>query len=127
MRSISSASRRARNQRKRPLNKFDGNGAIEVARGERALIVVPQLPGEAARRSVEARIEEAEGLAEAIGVVVAAERTFRLRSVRPATLLGKGQVEDVAALAKEHEAGLLVVDSPLTPVQQKNLEDEVGA
>ena len=35
--------------------------------------------GEASRRSAEARIEEAQGLAEAIGVVVAAERTFRLR------------------------------------------------
>ena len=88
--------------------------------------MVPQLPGEASRRSAEARVEEAEGLAEAIGVVVAAERTFRLRSVRPATLLGKGQVEEVAALAKEQQAGLLVVDAPLTPVQQKNLEEEVG-
>ena len=91
------------------------------------MIVVPQLPGEASRRSADARIEEAEGLVEAIGVVVAAERMFRLRAIRPATLLGKGQVEDVAALAKERHAGLLVVDAPLTPVQQKNLEDEVGA
>jgi GTP-binding protein HflX len=32
----------------------------------------------------------------------------------------------VAGLAKEHEAGLLIVDAPLTPVQQKNLEEEVG-
>ena len=102
-------------RRKRRLNNFDGNGAIEVARGERALIVVPELPGEASRRSADARIEEAEGLAEAIGVVVAAERVFRLRAVRPATLLGKGQVEEVAALAKEHGAGLLIVDAALTP------------
>jgi GTP-binding protein HflX len=46
--------------------------------------------------------------------------------VRPATLLGKGQVEEIAGLAKEMEARLLIVDSPLTPIQQKNLEDEVG-
>ena len=50
----------------------------------------------------------------------------RVRSVRPATLLGKGQVEEVAALAREHQAGLLIVDAPLTPIQQKNLEEEVG-
>lgn len=49
-----------------------------------------------------------------------------MRTVRPATLLGKGQVEEVAELAKSNEAGLLIVDAPLTPVQQKNLEDEVG-
>ncbi len=90
------------------------------------MLVVPELPREGARRSAEARLEEAEGLAEAIGIVVAAERAFRVRTVRPATLLGKGQVEEVAELAKTNEAGLLIVDAPLTPVQQKNLEEEAG-
>jgi GTP-binding protein HflX len=88
--------------------------------------VVPELPREGARRSAEARLEEAEGLAEAIGIVVAADRAFRVRTVRPATLLGKGQVEEIAELARGHEAHLLIVDAPLTPVQQKNLEDEAG-
>ncbi len=87
---------------------------------------MPELPREGSRRSAEARIEEAEGLAEAIGIVIAAERTFRVRTVRPATLLGKGQVEEIADLAKENGAGLLIVDSALTPIQQKNLEDEAG-
>jgi GTP-binding protein HflX len=108
------------------LNAFDGNGAIEVARGERALIAVPELPREGARRSGEARIEEAEGLARAIGIDVVAARCVRVRTIRPATLLGKGQVEELAELAKAEGAGLLVVDSALTPIQQKNLEEEVG-
>jgi GTP-binding protein HflX len=89
--------------------------------------VVPELPGEASRRSAEARLEEAEGLAEAIGIVVAKERAFRLRTIRPATLLGKGQVEEVARLAEAGAAGLVIIDAPLTPIQQKNLEDEAGA
>ena len=88
---------------------------------------MPEFPREGARRSAEARIEEAEGLAEAIGIVVAAERVFRVRAIRPATLIGKGQVEEVAELASDNSAGLLIVDSALTPIQQKNLEDEVGA
>jgi GTP-binding protein HflX len=108
------------------LNAFDGNGAIEVARGERALIAVPELPREGARRSGEARVEEAEGLARAIGIDVVAARAVRVRTIRPATLLGKGQVEELAELAKAERAGLLVVDSALTPIQQKNLEEEVG-
>ncbi len=90
------------------------------------MLVVPELPGEASRRSAEARLEEAEGLAEAIGIVVAKERAFRLRTIRPATLLGKGQVEEIATMAKAEGAGLLIVDAPLTPVQQKNLEDEAA-
>ena len=100
--------------------------ANEVARGERAIVVVPEKVGEGARRSIEARVEEAEGLARAIGVDVVASRPFRLRQIRPATLLGKGQVEEVAVLAKDNEAGLVIVDAPLTPVQQKSLEEQAG-
>ena len=108
------------------MNAFDGNGAIEVARGERAIIAVPELPREGSRRSADARVEEAEGLARAIGIDVVAGKPFRVRAVRPATLLGKGQVEEIAELAKEQDAGLLIVDAALTPIQQKNLEDESG-
>ena len=90
------------------------------------MIAVPELPREAARRSADARVEEAEGLAEAIGIDVVAARPFRVRTVRPATLLGKGQVEEIAEVAKEQRAGLLIVDSALSPIQQKNLEDESG-
>jgi GTP-binding protein HflX len=113
--------------RRGKLNSFDGNGAIEVARGERAVIAVPELPREGVRRSADARVEEAQGLAEAIGIEVVAARPYRVRAVRPATLLGKGQVEELAEIAKAADAHLLIVDSALTPVQQKNLETESGA
>ena len=114
------------------MNAFDGNGAIEVARGERAVLVVPEQTGRGrsgavARRSAEARLDEAQGLAEAIGIKVVARLSYRLRSIRPATLLGKGQVEEVAASVRDHDAGLLIVDAALTPVQQKSLEEEVKA
>lgn len=109
------------------MSSFDGNGAIEVARGERAVLVVPEIAREASRRSAEARLEEAGGLAQAIGIEVVGGRVFRVRTVRPATLLGKGQVEEIAELAREEGAGLLIVDSALAPVQQKNLEQETGA
>ena len=87
---------------------------------------MPELPREGARRSSDARVEEARGLAKAIGIDVVAARPFRVRAPRPATLLGKGQVEEIAQIAREQQAGLLIVDSALTPIQQKNLEDEAG-
>ena len=99
----------------------------DVARGERAILVVPEKVGEGSRRSSEARLEEAEGLAGAIGVEIVARKAFRLRQIRPATLLGKGQVEEVAELARENDAKLLIVDAALTPVQQKSLEEQSGA
>ena len=49
-----------------------------------------------------------------------------MRTVRPATLLGKGQVEEIADISKKSDAHLLIVDASLTPVQQKNLEEETG-
>jgi len=87
---------------------------------------VPEVSGSGVRRSLEARVEEAAGLAEAIGIRIVARKAFRVRSPRAATLLGKGQVEEIAQAAKEQGAGLLIVDAALTPIQQKNLEDETG-
>ena len=97
-----------------------------MTRGERALVVVPERLGEGGLRSLDARIDEAVGLAQAIGIEVVARKSFKLRQIRPASLFGKGQVEEIAALADEHEAKLLVADAALTPVQQKTLEEETG-
>ncbi|MGI8612180.1 MAG: GTPase HflX [Sphingomicrobium sp.] len=96
------------------------------------MLVVPERTGRGrdgtgSLRSAEARLDEAQGLAEAIGVRIVARRSYRLRSVRPATLLGKGQVEEIAELIREQDARLLVVDAALTPVQQKSLEEGAGA
>ena len=49
-----------------------------------------------------------------------------MRTIRPATLLGKGQVEEIADISRKSYAHLLIVDAALTPIQQKNLEDETG-
>jgi GTP-binding protein HflX len=71
---------------------------------------------------VTARLDEAAGLAEAIGVDVAGRLHFKVRSPKAGTLFGSGQVESIAAAAAEAEAELLIVDAAITPIQQKNLE-----
>lgn len=102
-------------------NRADEDG---IVRGERALLVLPDRASESNSRSNDARLDEAAGLAAAIGIDVIGRRAFRIRQPRPATLFGKGQVEEIASMAKEHEAGLLIVDAALSPVQQKSLEEE---
>ncbi len=83
--------------------------------------------GKGEGRDPDARLEEAAGLAEAIGVNVEERLHFRIRQPKPATLFGKGQVEQIADAVRQAEAELLIVDAAITPVQQKNLEDETKA
>ena len=106
---------------------FSRAGDDGITRGERALLVLPDRNTNANARSNEARLDEAAGLSAAIGIDVIERRTFRIRQPRPATLFGKGQVEEIAAMAATCEAGLLVVDGSLTPAQQKHLEEGVKA
>jgi GTP-binding protein HflX len=94
-----------------------------VARGEKALIVLPERVGEKVMRSSQARLDEATGLAEAIGVDVVARKAYRLRAVRPSSLFGKGQVEEIGQIARDADAHLIVIDAVLTPVQQKTIEE----
>jgi len=97
-----------------------------VARGARAIIALPEMGGEG-RRDTDARLDEAAGLAEAIGIDVVERLPFRIRAPKPATLFGSGQVEAIAEAAREREAELIIVDGSVTPVQQKNLETATKA
>jgi GTP-binding protein HflX len=92
----------------------------------RALVVGPYLSahrsGANGARSPEARFEEACGLARAIDLNVAASERVALNAIRPATYLGKGKVEEFAALVESDGIDLVVMDCALSPVQQRNLE-----
>jgi GTP-binding protein HflX len=107
------------------LSVFERSETDEFARGARALVVYPELPG---RASVgpEARLAEAEGLALAIGLNVVQKKHFRVRSPRAVTLLGGGQVEEIAQIGRDLEIDLLIVDASLTAIQQRNLEERTG-
>ncbi len=97
----------------------------EFARGARTVIVLPD-QGDAAR-DAEARLEETAGLAMAIGLDVVERIALRVRAPKPATLIGSGQVEQVAQQVRMEEAQLVVFDASLTPVQQRNLETALEA
>ena len=107
------------------MSGFNRSDDDEFARGARALIIYPELLG---RTSVgpDARLEEATGLALAIGLNVVRTKHYRVRSPRAVTLLGGGQVEEIAEMGRELEIDLLIVDAGLTAIQQRNLEDKTG-
>ncbi|MCZ8546205.1 GTPase HflX [Mesorhizobium qingshengii] len=78
-------------------------------------------------RSAEARHDEAVGLARAINLDLIHTAVVTLNDPRPATLLGSGKVAEFAEIVKEGHAEVVIVDHPLTPVQQRNLEKELNA
>ncbi len=79
-----------------------------------------------AGRASEARLAEAVGLAASIGLVVVHEAIVPLRARRSATLLGTGQMDMQGAAISENHVEVVVVDSQLSPVQQRNLEKAWG-
>ncbi|HTK72712.1 MAG TPA: GTPase HflX [Croceibacterium sp.] len=100
-------------------------GIGEVARGARALVVHPDIRGARSGLEPESRLEEARGLALAIGLEVADAFVVPLRQVRPATLFGEGQISRIAAECEVDEAELVIVDGALSGIQQRNLEDKL--
>jgi GTP-binding protein HflX len=117
--------------------RFDQNidrpGPREGPETGRAIVIEPHVRGraparvDAALRSPEARLDEAVGLARAIDLNVVTAGIVPVGDIRPATFIGKGKVEEIAGLAKGEEAGIVVMDCALSPVQQRNLEKAWGA
>ncbi len=96
-----------------------------MTRGARALVLCPDI--RALRYDLDAaeRLAEAEGLALAIGVVIAHSAILPVRQMQPNTLFGSGQVENIATWCEQHAAELVIVDGALSPIQQRNLEDRL--
>jgi GTP-binding protein HflX len=117
-----------------------GSGTERASVG-RAIVIEPDLRGRTPRRergalptvssletagigarSAAAKLDEATGLARAIDLDVLESGIVSLSDIRPSTYIGSGKVEEIAGLIKSLEAGLVVMDCALSPVQQRNLE-----
>ncbi len=68
------------------------------------------------------RLQEATGLAEAIDLNVVDSMLVPVANPRPATLFGTGKVDELKALIAAHDIALVIIDHPVSPIQQRNLE-----
>ena len=113
-------------------NKNKSEGVDMTPEETRAIVLVPVIKtrtvDDAAEslsaRSDNARLDEAVGLTRAIDLEIAKALVVPIPKPQPGTLFGTGKIEEILALVEETEAGLVIVDHPLTPVQQRNLERE---
>ncbi|QCO16897.1 GTPase HflX (plasmid) [Azospirillum brasilense] len=104
----------------------DPDGAGPPSAG-RALVILPVLPahpdhGNGAVRQPDARLSEAIALAQAIRLEVPHAEVIRVARPDPATLFGRGTAERIGGMVEAFHADLVVIDHPLSPVQQRNLE-----
>ncbi|MBL9059744.1 MAG: GTPase HflX, partial [Mangrovicoccus sp.] len=96
-------------------------------RETRAWVLHPDLARTDHRRAPVFALEEAVALAAALpGLRVVGANVVRVSQPRPGTLFGPGKVEELKQVLDEAEVELVLVDGPLSPVQQRNLEKEWG-
>jgi GTP-binding protein HflX len=89
---------------------------------ENAVLVGVVLPSQNHDLPLEYNLEELERLAETAGARVLQKYSQQLKNVTPATLIGRGKVEEIQAGVRELHPDLVIVDEDLTPAQQRNLE-----
>jgi GTP-binding protein HflX len=101
----------------------------QVSTAERALLVgvgwkrAPRFPGMPAGEQGRESLAELVELARSAGAEVAGT-VFQVRDkADPATLVGRGKLDEVRAEATAHDAPLIIFDSNLSPMQQRNIEE----
>ena len=106
----------------------DGDG---VRHHDRALVLHPAFKTGprsvhgavyAGGRTPETRLEEAVGLARAIDLNVVAADLVRISEPKPSTLIGSGAVARLGELIQAEEIAVVVMDTAISPIQQRNLE-----
>ncbi len=93
----------------------------------KAIVLRPLASAAESVRDGEARLLEAVGLAQALGLDVAGAEAAPLRQINPRTYFGSGRVERLKEESEALGAGVIVIDAPLSPVQQRNLETDIGS
>ncbi|MFH1830459.1 MAG: GTPase HflX [Pseudomonadota bacterium] len=72
-------------------------------------------------------LDELASLVDTAGGIVVGLTSQEVKRIDSSTYLGRGKVDEIAHLVEEGAADLVVVDAELSPVQNRNLEDRVGA
>ncbi|MEL6522056.1 MAG: GTPase HflX [Pseudomonadota bacterium] len=92
--------------------------------GTRCYVIHPDIQTAERRRSPENGLAEATALARALPELdVVGGQVVSLRAVQPSVLFGSGKLDELGAMFKAEHIELVVIDGPVTPVQQRNLEE----
>lgn len=91
----------------------------------RAWVLHPDITSDRNRRDAVSGLEEAVALADALpDLEVVGSEVVRLPKIQPGHLFGSGKIQELKQRLQENEVELVLVDGPVTPVQQRNLEKD---
>ncbi len=90
------------------------------------LLVGVKIAGEPSLLTLEDSLEELMLLARTAGLHVVGQTSQQISKINPKTLIGKGKVEEVKALAEELDAKVILFDDELNPRHQRELEEIFG-
>ncbi|WP_106264205.1 GTPase HflX [Donghicola tyrosinivorans] len=91
----------------------------------RALVLHPDIRSDGQRRAAGPAYEEAVALAAALPhLEVVGGTVVRLPRPHPGMLFGSGKIQELAEWIKRDEIALVLIDGPVSPIQQRNLEKE---
>src|SRR3954463_4467989 len=92
---------------------------------ERAVLVAAPRKGSPDARHVAEHLEELTRLVDTAGAEVVGRMSQHIVAPNPATLIGEGKVDEVAAEVASSDASLVIFDEELSPAQGANLEREL--
>ena len=93
----------------------------------RAWVIHPELLSDRDRRDAGPALHEAMSLAAALpDLKVAGGEIVRLQRPHPGHLFGTGKLDEIKARLDAEDVGLVLIDGPVSPVQQRNLEKAWG-
>ena len=98
---------------------------IQQNRQINAAVICPEVFGSPVSLSPESRLSEAEGLALAIKLNVVYKESLKIKEVKPSAYFSKGFLERLKPIIAEKDIDLLIVDTRLSQIQQRNLEREL--
>jgi GTPase len=96
-----------------------------VAEAERAVLVGVETSATDGITTADS-LAELGTLAQSAGAAVTGQIQQKLKAVDPRTFIGRGKTADVREMAHQRGATLAIFDDALSPVQARNLEQELG-
>jgi len=94
---------------------------------ERAFLVGVEFRHEKPLIPMEDSLSELARLAQTVNLEVVGEVTQKIDVPNPSTLIGSGKVEEIALLAEENLADMIIFDTELSPRHQRDLEEKFGS